>query len=71
MILEIKPEAQTIVPAKPKRVTKRYIETVITYRINQAKFAAATARCEGRGYKFQVITERDLFPDKQIAPKRS
>ena len=63
IILEVKPRAQSIMPEKKdnKRVTKRYLEEVMTYGINQAKWKAAIEYCEDRGWKFKVITEKELF----------
>ena len=45
MILEIKPHKQTIEPVKKSRVTKQYIQEVVTYGTNQAKWKAATEFC--------------------------
>jgi len=47
-------------PVKRKRVTKQYIQEVVTYGINQAKWKAATEYCLDRGWAFKVITEDDL-----------
>jgi len=64
MVLEVKPLAQTLEPKKPKRITKRYLEELATYGINQAKFKAASAWCADRGWKFQLITEKNIFGKK-------
>ena len=60
MILEIKPHKQTIEPVKKSRVTKQYIQEVVTYGINQSKWKAATEFCADRGWTFKVLTEHDL-----------
>ena len=60
MILEIKPHKQTIEPVKKSRVTKQYIQEVVTYGTNQAKWKAATEFCADRGWTFKVLTEHDL-----------
>jgi hypothetical protein len=60
MILEVKPYKQTVEPAKKKRVTKQYINEVVTYGVNQAKWEAATEFCKDRGWAFKVLTEYDL-----------
>lgn len=60
MILEIKPYRQTIEPAKKKKITKQYINEVVTYGVNQSKWAAATEFCKDRGWTFKVLTEHDL-----------
>lgn len=59
-IVEIKPLSQTQPPKKKKRVTKKYINEVMTYSVNQAKFLAAAEFCENRGWDFKIITEVEL-----------
>lgn len=59
-VIEIKPDAQTRAPAKKARTTRRYLTEVSTYLINSAKWSAAERFCEERGWKFQIITEKDL-----------
>ena len=61
MILEVKPKAQTQEPKRPQRTTKRYITEVMTYGVNQAKWAAAEAYCKNKGWEFRLITETELF----------
>lgn len=60
MILEVKPLSQSVAPKQKKRVTKQYINEVMTYGVNQAKWNAAVEYCKDRGWKFKVITEKDL-----------
>ena len=59
-ILEIKPKSQAVAPKAKKRVTKQYIQEVMTYGINEAKWKAATEYCKDRNWKFMVLTEDDL-----------
>lgn len=59
-LIEIKPKAQTIPPKAPKRQTQRYVEEVITYAINQAKWKAATEFAKKHNITFQVLTEDHL-----------
>ena len=59
-VWEIKPEKQTREPVKKSKVTKRYVTEVLTYGINQAKWKAAEEFCADRGWKFQLITEKNL-----------
>lgn len=61
LILEVKPKAQTRPPEKKSRVTKRYINEVKTWGVNQAKWKAATEFCKDRGWAFRLITEDDIF----------
>lgn len=60
MMIEIKPKKQTLPPEQKKRVTKQYIEEVMTYGINQAKWKAAQEYCLDRGWEFKVMTEEHL-----------
>jgi len=60
MMLEVKPKKQTMEPEKKKRITKQYIQEVVTWSINQAKFKAATEYCLDRGWEFKLITEDHL-----------
>jgi hypothetical protein len=66
ILIEIKPKYQTIPPdiAKkntPKgRVSKRYLNEVKTYGINEAKWKAAQEFCDDRGWKFQIMHEDHL-----------
>lgn len=59
MILEVKPEKQTRPPTQ-KRKTKQYLQEVVTYAINEAKWNAAELFCKEHGWKFKIITEKEL-----------
>lgn len=59
-LVEIKPERFTRPPEVPKRQTKRFIEEVFQYGVNQAKWKSANEYCQDRGMKFLVLTEKDL-----------
>ena len=59
-LIEIKPEKFTKPPPIPQKQTKRFIQEVFNYGINQSKWKAATSFCDDRGWKFLVLTERDL-----------
>ena len=61
MVIEIKPQAQTVEPTVKTRKTKRLLNEVVTYAINKNKWDAAKLFCDKRGWQFQVLTERDLF----------
>ena len=60
MILEVKPHSQSIEPVKKTKITKRYINEVVTYGVNQAKWKAAEEYCNDRKWEFKVLTEFDL-----------
>lgn len=59
-LVEVKPKAQTVPPAQPKKKTKRYLTEVMTYAKNVSKWAAAKQYCAERGYEFMIITEDEL-----------
>ena len=59
-LLEIKPKKQATEPQIKSRITKQYINEVVTYAINQAKWKAETEYCKDRGWEFKVLTEDHL-----------
>lgn len=59
-LIEIKPEKFTKPPIKPKRITKKFIDEVFQYGVNDAKWKAAFEFCEDRNMKFMILTEKDL-----------
>lgn len=59
-LLEVKPKKQASEPVKKSRITKQYINEVVTYAVNQAKWAAATEYCSDRGWEFKILTEEHL-----------
>lgn len=66
VLVEIKPKSQTIPPKKPSRQTKKYINEVMTYIKNEAKWKAASKFAKDRGYHFEIWTEDVL---KQLGMK--
>lgn len=64
MLIEVKPHAQTQEPKTKKRKTKQYINEVVTYGINKAKWNAAESYCDKKGWKFQILTEKEIFNKK-------
>jgi len=60
MMIEVKPQKQSVEPTKRSRVTKQYITEVMTYGINQAKWKAAQEYCLDKGWQFKVLTEKEL-----------
>ena len=57
MIIEVKPKIQCGPPKTPKRRTKRYINEVRTWGVNEAKWKAAIEWCVDRGMEFKILTE--------------
>lgn len=58
-ILEVKPHKQSFPPVKRKKITKQYINEVVTWSINQAKWKHAIEYCKDRGWVFCVMTSVD------------
>lgn len=63
-LLEIKPEKETLPPKPRQRKTKQYLNEVLTYGVNQAKWIAAQSYCEKKNWIFKVITEKHIFPKR-------
>ena len=59
-LVEIKPERFTRPPEIPERKTKRFIDEVFQYGVNDAKWKAAFEFCKDRNMKFIILTEKDL-----------
>ena len=63
ILIEVKPKYQTVPPMIKKngsKPTKRYINEVKTWGINQAKWDAAREFCLDKGWKFQIMHEDHL-----------
>ena len=63
-IIEVKPKKQLFPPKKPQRQTKKFLNEVNTYLVNQAKFKAANEYCDDRRMKFRILTEEEILPKK-------
>ena len=60
-LIEIKPAAQTKPPIlKEGKKTRSYIQSVMTWGVNEAKWKAATEYCIDRGWTFRIFTEKEL-----------
>ena len=60
LIIEIKPFKQISQPKAPKRKSKAYLREQLEYIKNNAKWKAAKAFCEDKGFEFKIITEKEL-----------
>ena len=60
MMLEVKPKKQTIEPKAKSKKTKAYINEVMTWGVNQAKWKSAREYCLDKGWDFKLITEDEL-----------
>tara|TARA_S200002703_G_scaffold24501_1_gene21295 strand:- start:3669 stop:4106 length:438 start_codon:yes stop_codon:yes gene_type:complete len=63
LLIEVKPSKQTVEPKKPAsgRVTRRYLNEVKTYVVNDAKWKAAKQACDEKGWVFRILTEKEIF----------
>lgn len=60
-LIEVKPYKQSVPPIiTPRKRKQTILEEQTTFLVNQAKWNAAKQYCEKRGWKFIVITEREL-----------
>ncbi len=59
-LIEIKPERFTKPPEIPQKKTKRFVDEVFQYGVNEAKWKAAFEYCQDRNMKFIILTEKDL-----------
>ncbi len=60
-LIEVKPEKQTKRPKKGKKRPKTYQNEIMTYAVNTEKWKSATKLCKDKGWKFKILTEKDLF----------
>lgn len=61
IVVEVKPYVQTKPPKKSvTKITRGQLREQKTYAINMAKWHAAREYCASRGYKFSIITEKEL-----------
>ena len=61
LVIEVKPLKQTMKPKIKKKKTKSYIRECITFEVNSAKWKSARDLCDKNGWKFVIITEKDIF----------
>ena len=60
-LIEVKPAAQTKPPAiQENKRSKRYINEVMTWGVNEAKWKAAKEYCKDHGMDFIILTEKEL-----------
>jgi hypothetical protein len=59
-LIEIKPKDQTELRVT-KRKTRKFLREAAIVAVNHAKWEAAEAYCQERGWVFRVLTEEHLF----------
>jgi len=60
LVIEVKPQKQTVPPVPQKTITKSYLYEVQTWGVNQAKWEAANRYCSNKNWKFLIATEKEL-----------
>lgn len=60
-LIEIKPEAETREPQKKGRKSQQtFMQEVLTWSVNSAKWKAAEAHCKKKKWKFLILTENQI-----------
>ena len=60
-IVEVKPKSQCKEPVRnPNRRTKKWLNEVKTYSINEAKWKSASEWCGNNDMEFKILTEDEL-----------
>lgn len=61
VLVEVKPKSQTSPPKRPDgKLTRRFLNEVKTWGVNEAKWKAANEYCLDRKWEFKIITEKEL-----------
>lgn len=55
-LVEVKPESQAKEPVRGRKRERTFLNEVLTYGVNQAKWDAARIYCENTGKKFIVLS---------------
>lgn len=62
MLVEIKPKAQTTKPIiTENKLTRGKMQQLKDWLVNNAKWESARNFCDGRGWKFLILTEKEIF----------
>ena len=65
-LVEIKPLKQTMPPNASRRKKKEtLLHEQATYEVNKVKWDTANKWAINNGYKFIILTEKELFPEKK------
>jgi len=69
-LIEVKPQIESRPPKKKLvenlnlKKKRRYMKSVRTWLVNEAKWIAAKKVCDVEGWTFEIFTEKQLTPDK-------
>ena len=59
-LIEVKPERFTKPPKPGKRKTRKYLQEIAQYGVNEAKWKSAIDFCKSQGMEFKIVTEKEL-----------
>lgn len=60
-VIEVKPLAQTKAPTRVGKNKKTQLYEQINWAVNQSKWKAAQQFCDKYGFRFRILTEKQLF----------
>lgn len=60
LLIEVKPLGQCKEPVKKARKTQRYLRDVQAWGVNLAKWKAARSYADARGWRFVIMTEKQI-----------
>lgn len=60
LLIEVKPLKQCSPPKPQARKTRKFLTEVQTWGVNEAKWRAANSYCIARGWKFKIMTEKEI-----------
>ena len=62
--VQSKPPKKLLVEKLDTKRKRRYLRSVRQWLVNEAKWKAAKKVCDVEGWEFQIMTEKQLTPDK-------
>ena len=63
-LIQSKPPKKLLVEKLDTKRKRRYLRSVRQWLVNEAKWKAAQKVCKVEGWEFQILTEKQLTPDK-------
>lgn len=64
-MIEVKPYREQFPPTAKGKKKSRFLKEAVTYEVNQAKWRAARAFCDKRGWNFVILTEKEILNEKK------
>ena len=49
---------------QPRKKTRSFLGECLTYEINKSKWEAAKKACKEKNWRFVILTEKQIFPEK-------